>query len=803
MEISLEWLKDYVPVEGVEQTAARLTDGGLEVEGIRHLGEGLDGVLVAEVKEAVPHPDAERLQVTQVDIGASALLQVVCGAKNFKVGDKVPLATVGSELPGGMKIGRAALRGVDSFGMLCSAKELGLPEGEDGLLILDSSLKPGVPIVEALGLDDSVLTLNVTPNRPDALSHVGVARDLAVLTGTRLTLPPTSCEEGEAAIADALTVRIEAGDRCARYAARVIEGVKVGPSPAWLSRRLEACGVRSINNIVDVTNFVLLELGHPLHAFDLDRLAEKTLVVRTAAAGETLKTLDGKERKLEAGDLVIADAARAQALAGVMGGAESEVGEATTRIVLESAWFAPEGVRRTARRHALHSEASHRFERGADPEIIPVALDRAARLIAELAGGTIARGRIDEVAVPHPPREVMLRDGSVSRLLGVEVPAEEVRRILTALGFSAQGEQDGATRWRVPSHRPDVTGEVDLVEEVARIRGYATIPSVLPRGGSALAPPDPAAVGTARLRAALSGLGHDEVINYAFTSEQALRNVGETGDVVTLLNPLSAEQGVMRTSLLPGLLENLSLSVRHQVERLRIYEIGRTYHRDPQGGQGQRPAAREVNRLGGLLYGLRAGRSWSEGSGTVDFYDAKGAVEGVLSALHIHGARFTAIRDVPSLHPGAAAAIHDAEGQLLGTVGQLHPRVARAADVPEAVFVFDLDLARLLARATLVPLAQALPRFPAVLRDLSVVVPREHAMEAVRQLILEEGGALVEDAALFDVYTGQNIPEGHRSLAFAIRYRSPERTLQDAEVTEAHQRIVERVHERLGASLRA
>jgi phenylalanyl-tRNA synthetase beta chain len=803
MEISLKWLADYVPVEGVDATAARLTDGGLEVEGIRHLGEGLDGVLVAEVKEAVPHPDAERLQVTQVDIGASALLQVVCGARNFKVGDKVPLATVGSELPGGMKIGRAALRGVDSFGMLCSAKELGLPEGEDGLLILNPSLTPGAPIVQALGLDDSVLTLNVTPNRPDALSHVGVARDLAVLTGAKLTLPETACQEGGAAIAEHLTVRIESPDRCARYAARVIEGVKVGPSPAWLSARLEACGVRSINNIVDVTNFVLLELGHPLHAFDLDRLADKTLVVRTAAAGETLKTLDGKQRKLDEGDLVIADADRAQALAGVMGGAESEVGTSTTRIVLESAWFAPEGVRRTAKRHALHSEASHRFERGADPEIVPTALDRAARLIAELAGGTIARGRIDDVAVPRQRREVVLREGRVSRLLGVEVPAEEVRRILTALGFEAKGEQAGDSVWRVPSHRPDVTGEVDLVEEVARIRGYATIPSKLPRGANALTPPDPAAVGTSRLRAALSGLGHDEVINYAFTSEQALRNVGEAGDFVTLLNPLSAEQGVMRTSLLPGLLENLSLSVRHQVERLRIYEIGRTYHRDPQGGRGQRPAAREVTRLGGLLYGLRAGRSWTEGAAKLDFYDAKGAVEGILSALHVRGVRFTAVRDVPSLHPGAAAAVHDAEGRRLGTVGQLHPRVARAVDVPEEVFVFDLELQPLLEQSTLVTTAKPLPRFPAVLRDLSVVVSREHAMEAVRQLILEEGGTLVEDASLFDVYTGQNIPEGHRSLAFAIRYRDPERTLQDAEVTEAHQRIVERVHERLGASLRA
>ncbi len=804
MEISLEWLKDYVALPAdVASTAAKLTAAGLEVEGQRNPAEGLQGVLVAQVKEAVPHPNAEKLQVTQVDIGASALLQIVCGAKNFKVGDKVPLATTGSVLPGGLSIGRAALRGVDSFGMLCSAKELGLPEGEDGLLILDPSLPVGTPIAQALGLDDTILSLNVTPNRPDALNHLGVAREVSVVTGQPLQLPmATPVEQGEPANA-VLSITIEDPERCARYAARVIEGVKVGKSPEWLERRLESVGVRSINNVVDVTNYVLMELGHPLHAFDLEKLAGGRIVVRTAKAGEEIQTLDGKQRKLDPTDLVIADAERAQAIAGVMGGAHSEVDEKTTRVVLESAWFLPSTVRKSARRHGLHSEASHRFERGADVGVVPFALDRAAKLIAELSGGTVRPGQVEQVARQLPAREVSLRHGRIAEVLGVEVAWPEALRILIALGFDVVREAEDVTRLRVPTARVDVEREEDLIEEIARIHGYDRIPVVLPRGSGALAPEPKPLEAERRLRQALAGQGLDEVVNYAFVSEKALRAVGEAGPFISLLNPLSAEQAVMRTSLFPSLLENLSRSLRHQAESLRFYEVGRTYHRDPEGGQGRRPAAREVAEVGGLLHGLRSGRSWTAKDERIDFYDAKGAVEAALSALHVEGVRFEPRRDDPSLHPGAAASVVAADGVVLGRVGQLHPRVARALDLPEDVFLFSLELAPLLERAQLVPQASALPRFPAVLRDLSVVVPDAQPVEAIRALILEVGQPLVEDARVFDVYTGANIPEGHRSLAFAIRYRSAERTLQDAEVGEAHQRIVAEVHQRLGASLRA
>jgi phenylalanyl-tRNA synthetase beta chain len=802
MKISLSWLKDYVALPAtVEEAAARLTAAGLEVEGVERPGDALNGVLVAQVREAVRHPNAEKLQVTQVDIGGSALLQVVCGAKNFKVGDKVPLATAGTTLPNGAKIGSAQLRGVDSFGMLCSAKELGLSEDAAGLLILPPDAPLGAPVAKALGLDDAVLEVNVTPNRPDALNHLGVARELAVVTHQPLTPPAPKVAESGTPAREQVKVRIEAADRCARYAARVVDGVRVGPSPAWMAERLKACGVRSINNVVDVTNYVLLELGHPLHAFDLEKVGGRQVVVRLARAGEKLTTLDGKERSLDADDLVIADAERAQALAGTMGGADSEVTDATRTVLLESAHFLPASVRRTAKRHGLHSEASHRFERGADVGVVPLALDRAAALLAELAGGTVRPGVVDVYPSPVRPREVVLRYAHARKLLGAEVPEAECRRILVALGFEPVREGPGEAAFRVPTARVDVEREEDLVEEIARIFGYDNIPAALPRGVPELAPEPAESAAERRLRGALSGEGLDEVVNYSFLAPRTLTALGEAGPFISLMNPLSAEQSVMRTSLFGGLLENLSRSIRHQVEAVRLYEAGRTYHRDAQGAQGMRPPASERRTVAGLVWGLRQGRTWTEKDARADFYDAKAAVEAVLSALHVEGARFEHA-DFPALHPRASARVVGPSGGELGCVGQLHPRAARALDVPADAFLFSLDLDALYAAAVLVPQSQPLPRFPAVLRDMAVVVPAELRDAEVRAAILEVGRPLAEEARIFDVYTGKPVPEGQKSLAYAIRYRAPDRTLTDAEVNEAHQRIVDQVRARFGASLR-
>lgn len=803
MKISVKWLGQYVALpESVEELSRKLTAAGLEIEGLERPGEALRGVVVAHIRESVQHPNADKLSVTKVDAGGPELLQVVCGAKNYKVGDKVPLATVGTKLPNGVEIKQAALRGVDSFGMLCSAKELGLSEESSGLLILSPEARVGAPVAEALGLDDSVLEVNVTPNRPDALSHLGVAREVAVTTGTTLKAPEVKVPESGAPVAEKVKVRIEDPVRCPRYAARVVEGVTIGPSPQWLVDRLKACGVRSINNVVDVTNFVLLEYGQPLHAFDLDKVAGAEIVVRTARPGERMSTLDGKERTLDAEDLLICDRDRAQALAGVMGGADSEVSAGTKRVLLESANFLPASVRRTAKRHGLHTEASHRFERGADLDAVVPAVDRAAALIAELAGGQVAPGRVDVYPLPQPRRRVTLRYARVGKVLGADIAESECRRILTTLGFHPVEEAAGQTTYEVPRARVDVEREEDLLEELARIYGYDRIPARLPRGIAELAPEPEEAEAERRVRQALAGAGLDEVVNYSFVPPKVLEVLVPGEAPVALLNPLSVEQSVMRTSLLPGLVENLLRSMRHQVETVAIYETGRVYFRDSEGGQGTRPPAREVHRVGGLVWGLRAGRTWTAKEARLDFYDAKAAVEAVLSALHVEGVRFVAA-EAPAYHPRACARVELADGTVLGWVGELHPRVGRALELPREVYAFELDTGPLYGAVRLVPAWRGLPRFPSVLRDLAVVVPQELPNEQVRRVILEVGAPLVEEALVFDVYTGPQVPAGRKSVAYALRYRAPERTLTDAEVVQAHQRIVSEVQQRLGGALRS
>ncbi len=611
MRISLAWLAEYVdlgrvspdePPQGGPKTergfaagadllAKRLTAVGLEVEAIERTGGGLEGVVAARIVGAEKHPDAEKLSVTRVEVGKGARLQVVCGARNWQVGDVVPLATVGTTLPGGQRIEKAKLRGVESFGMLCSAKELGLAEDASGLLLLDRKVAPGTPIAKALALEDVLFEVNVTPNRPDCLSHIGIAREVAAILGKKATLqaprlpekgPSSGAKAREGSSAkDAVKVRIEDRERCARYAARVVEGVEIGPSPLWLARRLEACGVRSISNVVDATNFVLLELGHPLHAFDLDKVAGHEIVVRTARPGEKLVTLDGKERALSTEDLLIADRDRGSALAGVMGGGDSEISAGTTRVLLESAWFQPEGIRRTSRRHGLKTEASYRFERGADPGMVIPAVDRCAALIAELAGGTVLRGVVD--AHPRKVRapKVKLRWHRPAEILGMDVAKGDARRILAGLGFAETKATKDAAVYQVPSWRVDVSIEEDLVEEIVRTKGYDAIPETLP--GNAVDTPvePPEAQAIERARVALEAAGFSEAVNFSFVAEKELEPFEYhviTGDGsgralgIALKNPISAELSVMRTSLVPSLLKNVAYNRRQRVEDVRLYE---------------------------------------------------------------------------------------------------------------------------------------------------------------------------------------------------------------------------------------
>jgi phenylalanyl-tRNA synthetase beta chain len=588
----------------------------------------------------------------------------------------------------------------------------------------------------------------------------------------------------------------------------VVEGIRIGPSPDWLVRRLRACGVRSINNVVDVTNYVMLELGQPLHAFDLDRLAGAEVVVRRARAGERLTTLDGKDRALFPEDLVVCDRDRPQALAGTFGGADAEVSAGTRRVLLEGANWDPVTVRRMARRHQLHTEASHRFERGVDVEAGPLGVDRAAALIADMAGGSVRRGRIDVYSAKAPATLVRLETGQVARLLGADVPEEEVASILKALGFLEEAQLPGATRWRVPSWRQDVSLPQDLVEEVARIRGYDRVPATLPPLTESLKPEPVGVEVERRVRTALAGAGFDEVVNYSFVdpallplvTERALELLGTPVEAVTLKNALSPQQSAMRTSLFASLLPNLALNLRQGQEGVRLYEVGRVYLRDPEGGEGLRPVAKEPIRVGGVLWGRRHPRGWTGGTEANDFYDAKGAVEGLLASVGVMGVTATPIRRLP-YHPRASASLSVGRS-LLGTVGELHPQVAKALDLPQGVFLFELDLEALVQVADVVPRLRALNRFPAVLRDLAVVVADSKPAEDIRAVIQEVGAPLVEEVLVFDVYVGSPLPPGRKNLAFALRYRAADRTLRDEEVQAAHAKIVEEVNRRLGAELR-
>jgi phenylalanyl-tRNA synthetase beta chain len=747
-----------------------------------------------------------KLSVTLVAAGAGEPLQIVCGAKNYAVGDVVPLAKVGAALPGGLKIEKAKLRGTESFGMLCSAKELGLATDASGLLILPGDVKPGTPIAEALQLADTFLEINVTPNRPDALSHVGIAREVAAILGKPVRMPSPKLAEAGAAAASLAKVRIESPEKCPRYAARVIEGVKIGPSPLWLQRRLEGCGVRAISNVVDATNFVLLELGHPLHAFDLEKVAGREIVVRTARKGEKITTLDGKERALEAEDLLIADAAQGSALAGVMGGSVSEISAGTGRVLLESAYFQPGSIRRTSRRQGLKSEASYRFERGADPAMVIPALDRCAALIAELSGGTVRPGIVD--VHPRPPKaaEVRLRWNRPAKMLGMEIGRDEARRILLGLGFAERGaDAEGAT-FVVPSWRVDVSIEEDLVEEIVRTKGYDAIPETLPRTAVDTPVESLEIQAVARVRAALEAAGFAEAVNFSFVAEKELEPFEHrvvTGDGtgralgVALKNPISADLSVMRTSLVPSLLKNLVHNRRQRVEDVRLYEIASIYypHHDPKS----RPTTESIE-IAAVLSGRRAPVGWAAGAGEpVDFYDAKATVDGILSALGVE-ARWIASGGT-WLHPRTSARLQAIDGEdVLGVVGELHPRVAATFDLPRGVLALQLSLDALLRRAKLVPQYRPIPRLPAVLRDLAVVVKEEIGASSVEQAIREE--PLVDAVTLFDVYRGAPLPAGKKNLALAISYRASDRTLTDGDADAAHARIVKRLAEKVGAELR-
>ena len=844
MNVTLNWLKTYIDFEfSPSELADRLTMLGIEVESIKQLGAELEGVVVGSVGSIKPHPNADKLVLCQVDVGETEELQIVCGAPNVREGMLAPVATIGATLPIGLTIKRAKLRGETSLGMLCSEKELGLSEDAAGLMELPTDTPLGTSLSEALGLDDVVFELEITPNRPDCLSLIGVAREIRAETGNALKLPQVDCNEDETDIREMTSVTIEAPDLCPRYAARVIRGVKVGQSPAWLQHRLESVGVGVINNIVDITNFVLMEYGQPLHAFDYHKLTENRIVVRRAAAGENITTLDEIARELTSDMLVIADAEKPVALAGIMGGYDSEITETTSDVLLESAYFNPSSIRATAKALGVSTEASYRFERGADPGIVPAALDRATQLIAELAGGSICKGIVDVYPGEQPLRQIQLRPERVNFILGTAIEVTEMVQILRHLGFDIEESRPevaptgtkkdrdsevaptgtkkdcdsevaptGAKKDRdpevapteesvlqvtVPTFRSDITREIDLIEEIARVYGYDNIPTTLPKGDIPVPVPNPSTEVHKRIKHFLLAAGMMEAINYSFCDPNCFDKIrfavdDPLRDALKLRNPLSPEMSVLRTTLIPSLLENTQHNRNHQIDTIALFEIGNVFIRN--GKQ------KEPERVTGILAGKIGDGVYSNPYREPDFYDIKGLVEGILEVCGIIDYTLQKT-DAPTFHSGRNAAVLLDDRQLC-TFGEAHPEVLENYDLPYKAYLFDFDMEALVDAAIFAKRFEPIPVYPKVERDLAIVVDKEILSDMPTGLIYATGGELVESVRLFDVYEGEQVPEGKKSLAYAVTYHSATETLTDKAVNALHDKVVKRLNQELSAELR-
>ncbi len=799
MNVSYRWLKALAPDLELDVTelAQLLAMRGAPVEGMEHLAEGLGGLVVGRVESMTAHPDADHLTVCIVRIGEE-LVGVVCGAPNVRNGGLYPFAPVGSSLPGGVEIRRVSIRGVDSAGMLCSERELGLGRDHSGLLELTETLEPGTPLVQALGLDDWRLDVEVTSNRPDLLSHTGIAREVSPTGARGLVLPPipgsaeaqfrlhTVAREGEAG---GVRIRIEDAELCSRYLGAVVRGVRVGPSPEWLASRLRAAGARPINNVVDATNYVLLELGQPLHAFDLHRLREETVVVRRAREGERVRTLDEVERPLEAGMLAICDCRDPVAVAGVMGGESSEVSEGTTDLLLECALFDPKSIRATRKALGMSTDASYRFERGVDPEGMVTALKRALEVIVATAGGTLDPMVLDVYPASWQPPIVRLRPARVAHLLGVSFPAERIEELLTPLGFQLARRQDGDYDVAVPGYRSyDVLREVDLIEEIARVHGYDRFPDTLGPFRTGSVPDDALLQLQDGIRDFLVGLGFFEAHTPAFAPEDE----GEVG----VSNPVSAEESFLRVALLPGLVRRVEFNLARGARDVRLFDTGTVFRETKPG---ERPA--EQVHLAVVMTGLREPPHWSLKGEAFDVWDLKGVLEVVVRRAGLKGTVVPARVTAPYLDPEPAFEVRGLDDRVLGFGGRVGASALDAPAWAEQVWALELALPDP-PPASGTMLYRALPSVPAVERDLALVVPRGVTAGSVSDVMRRAAGELAESVRIFDLYEGRGIAEGSRSIAFRLRFRAPDRTLKDEEVDEAVSGILGALRQELGVEPR-
>jgi phenylalanyl-tRNA synthetase beta chain len=844
MKVTLNWLRQYVDFQwSAEELMERLTMLGVEVEGVQKLGGEFDGIVVAQVLTKDKHPNADKLSVCRVNDGQTER-QIVCGAHNFKAGDKVPLIFPGASLPAKrgetpftIKVGK--IRGVESQGMMCSPQELGLPDQVDGLLILREDAKVGQPFAEYLGRagSDVVYDLEITPNRPDLNSVIGIAREIAALTGNPLKWPEvqspksngqspqsTGAAGNQARVEDLAGVRIEDPELCPRYTARVIQGVKIAPSPDWLRSTLEKVGVRSINNVVDVTNYVMLEIGQPLHAFDYHLLAateagqgtRPTIVVRRASEGQKFMTLDGQERQLSSQMLLIADETKPVALAGVMGGQNSEINLNTIDVLIESAYFQPQNVRATSKRLSLRTESSYRFERGCDVTICDWASRRASQLILETAGGKLTEGVVDAYPKPVEPKQISLRPTKVKDLLGIDLSSEQIEVYLSQLELKVVGRKPRPVdappgppepiTFRVPTFRVDLKREVDLIEEVARLYGVERIPATPPRGAWGSHAYDALHDQLAEARRILAGVGLEETQGQTLISNAAATLAGCQAPVL-LANPLSSDMDALRPSLLPGLLDALRHNVSRKTYDVALFEIGRVFAPGTaapgsQFGGVRVGNVREESRVAVALTGQRHPLFWSgsERDSRFDSYDLKGVLEEFLRQFGLRSVNF--VRRVEK----SALFLESAAIQLgkfeLGQFGQLLPALAKQYDLRDAVFLGELNLDLLLARRNTAKSFRPLPSFPAIRRDVAIIVPEPTTHEAVLQVIKQAKPANLESVDLFDIFRGKNVASGEKSMAYALTYRSSERTLTDAEVNTAHEKVIEQLKQKLNATVR-
>lgn len=803
MKVTYNWLKELVDFDlAPSDLADMLTMLGLEVEGMQEVGAGLDEVVVARVVEKQQHPNADKLSLCKVNNG-SEIITVVCGAQNFVQGDTVALAQVGSVLPGDFKIKRSKIRGEESCGMLCSEKELALAEESDGIMVLSPELALGTPLFEALGIKDTVFEIGITPNRSDCLSLIGVSREIAAKLGKKLKSLDTNPIENDRPASSHVAVDIKDPSLCPRYAARYLSGCKIAPSPAWLANRLKLVGIRSINNVVDITNLVMLELGHPLHAFDYRDLAGGQIIVRRAGEGEKFNTLDAQERILKDTDLVICDRDKAIALAGIMGGENSEIKDDTTDILLESAFFNPSCIRRTAKRLGLHTESSHRFERGADIGMVPVALDRAASLMAELAGCSVHSGRVDNYPINKEPVTIIFRPEWCNSIIGISLSPERMIELFRNLAFVVEPMPDNRLKVTIPTWRVDIEREIDLVEEICRLNGFDQIPATMPVASVVSDRPSAHQQLQRKVRDHFVSEGMNEIVTFSFIAPDAADKLGLSGDDprrcgISLCNPLAEEQSVMRTTLLPGILETASRNMSFRNLDLRFFEMRRVYHA-PKPGQDM-PS--EPICCAGLVSGNRYLEGWSNQNIHADFYDAKGMIENLFAELGIdESIRWISGATEPYYHPGKSCLIA-CGSEVIGSLGEIHPDVQERFNLEKGVYCFEIDFEMLSGLAAGTRKISAPSRYPESIRDLALLASDEitvaNMIDCIKSLRLKE----LEDILVFDVYKGDKIPDCHKSIALRLRYRSPERTLTDDEVSALHKKIVDTLVKKLGVSVR-